>query len=363
MSGGIKAKENNSNKEESGRKAKSEGIFWNSFFGFCIFLAVILIIFSCFAVRDLNNNIKKYNLSYPWPTLSEIIIPSLLILPLIMILKLTIEYCSKGIVEHCLARKYKLPTNERFKQLGNIYRHKLARHIYKITFYTAITVYGYPVLKNLPYFPKSMLGNGSMEYMFLKGFPDSYFHERSPLFILYYNINLAYFINDLIFLFISERQSDFINMFLHHICTISLIIFSYITNYSNIGSLVIFCHMQTDIFLHLTRFLLQTDTNLIIIGFIGISFTANFIYMRQFVFGKMIWIIVKYINWKWGIITTTLWLFLVILYIMHLRWSYILLYKFRELITTKTNNGDEINYDKLLKNLEKKGKIMNRKLE
>ena len=351
MDGGIKTKENdNTNKEDNGNHIKRLEIYWNSFFGICIALSIILIVFSCFEVNNFNNNIKKYNLNYSWPNLSEILIPSILILPLIIISKLPIEFFSKGIVEHCLARKYKYPKNDKYKQLGNIYRHKLARHIYKFTFYTAITLYGYQVLKNLPYFPKSMLGNGHMEHIFLKGFPESYFHERSPLFILYYNISLAYFVNDLIFLFISERQSDFIIMFLHHICSISLIIFSYITNYSNIGSLVIFCHMQSDILMHLTRFLIQTDTNLIIIGFIGLSFTSNFIYMRQFVFGKMIWVIMKYITWKWGIITTTLWLFLVILYIMHLRWSYILLYKLRELITTKKNMGDEINYDKILKN-------------
>ena len=357
MGGGIKTKENNKTSNEEKKKNNREDFFWNSFFGFCIVLSVILIVFSCFEVNNFNNNIKKYNLNYPWPNLSEILIPSILILPLIMILKLAIEYFSKGLVEHCLARKYKYPKNERYEQLGNIYRHKLTRHIYKITFYTAITLYGYPVLKQLPYFPKSMLGNGHMEYMFLKGFPDSYFHERSPFFILYYNISLAYFVNDLIFLFISERQSDFITMFLHHICTISLIIFSFITNYSNIGSLVIFCHMQTDIFLHLTRFLLQTDTNIIIIGLIGAGFTTNFIYMRQYVLGKMISVLMKYITWKWGIITTTLWLFLVILYIMHLRWSYILLYKLRELINTKKNNGDEINYDNLLKDRKKNGEI------
>ena len=336
-------------KESKSNQEKEEISFWNIFFIICIFLSIIFSIALCFFIKEFNENIKKHNLDYNWPKLSELI-PSLYILPLIMAFKTAIELLSKGLVESCLAKKYKQPKNEEFKKLGNIYRHKLSRHIYKIIFYVGITIFGYHALYDLPYFPKSMLGNGNLPSMFLKGFPDSYFYERTPLLILYYNICLAYFLNDFIFLFIMERQSDFINMLLHHICTISLIIFSFITNYSNIGSLIIFCHMESDILLHVSRFLLQTDNSIFLIGFVGVIFTINFIYMRQYVFGEMIYTVYKYVTWKWGIITTTLWLFSAILYIMHLRWSYILLSKLAKLFETKKNVGDDINYDKLVKN-------------
>ena len=169
------------------------------------------------------------------------------------------------------------------------------------------------------------------------------------LFIFYYNLSLAYFVCDFIFLFISERQSDFINMLLHHICTISLIIFSFITNYSNIGCLVLFCHMESDILGHVTRFIVQTDLHIFFHGLFGVAFISNFIYMRQYVFGDMIYTIYKYITWKWGIITYMLWLFLVILYIMHVRWSWILLYKTSELVCDKKRISDDINYNKLIK--------------
>ena len=214
----------NIKKEAKTHKKKEEITFWNSFFILCIFLSSILSIVLCFFIKEFNDNIKRHNLNYNWPKLSELI-PSLYILPLIMAIKTAIELLSKGLVESCLAKKYKQPKNEEFKKLGIIYRHKLSRHIYKITYYVGITIFGYHVLHDLPYFPKSMLGNGYMSNMFLKGFPDSYFYERTPLFTLYYNINLAYFLNDFIFMFIMERQSDFINMILHHICTISLILF------------------------------------------------------------------------------------------------------------------------------------------
>ena len=355
-----KLKGNSIKKDAKSHQKKEEITFWNSFFILCIFLSSILSIVLCFFIKEFNDNIKRHNLNYNWPKLSELI-PSLYILPLIMAFKTVIELLSKGLVESCLAKKYKQPKNEEFKKLGNIYRHKLSRHIYKIIFYVGITIFGYHVLHDLPYFPKSMLGNGYMPNMFLKGFPDSYFHERSPLFVLYYNISLAYFVNDFIFLFIMERQSDFINMILHHICTISLILFSFMTNYSNMGSLIIFCHMESDILLHVSRFLLQTDSSTFLIGFVGVIFTINFIYMRQYVFGEMIYTVYKYVTWKWGIITTTLWLFAGILYIMHLRWSYILLSKMAELLVTKKKVADDINYDKLVK-VNKKDNATNNKI-
>ena len=331
----------NAKKDTSG---DAEGPLWTGFWILCIIVSILLIVASSFFINDFNKNIKKHNLNYPWPKMSDLF-PSLYILPIVIIFKITIEQLSKGFVESCLSKKYKQTKNEKMKELGDIYRHKLARHIYKITFYTGITIFGYYVLKDLPYFPKSMGGKGYMPEMFLSGFPNSYFHEKPPLFDFYYNLSLAYFVCDFIFLFISEKnQSDFLTMLTHHICTISLIIFSFITNYSNIGSLVIFCHMQSDILLHTERFLLQTDKSILLITIVGIIFVSNFVYMRQYVFGDMIYTIYKYITWDWGIITTMLWLFLVILYIMHLRWSSILLYKTGQIVFQKKRVTDDIKF-------------------
>ena len=59
--------------------------------------------------------------------------------------------------------------------------------------------------------------------------------------------------------------------------------------------------MESDILLHVSRFLLQTDNSTFLIGFVGVIFTINFIYMRQYVFGEMIYTVYKYVTWKWGI--------------------------------------------------------------
>lgn len=280
-----------------------------------------------------------------------------------MAYKTIIEFLSKRFVERCLSKKYKEPKNDKFKKLAVIYRHKLARHIYKFSFYFLITIFGYIILHDLPYFPKSMLGKGHISNLFSKGFPDFYFYEKPPLFNLYYNLNLAFFLTDIIFLFIMERQSDFVKMFLHHICTISLILFSFMINYLHIGALVLFCHMESDILMHMTRFLLQTDNSLIFVGSIGILFTINFIYMRQFVLAQLIYCLYTYHKWKVDI-DYILWIYLIILYILHIHWSYILIYKSIELLTTRKKIVDDVNYDKLLKGDKKENSnSINKKLE
>ena len=102
--------------------------------------------------------------------------------------------------------------------------------------------------------------------------------------------------------------------------------------------------MESDILGHVIKFIMQTDLPIFLIGLIGVIFISNFIYMRQYVFGEILIIIYKYITWKWGIITTMLWLFLIILYIMHFRWSIILLYKTWQIICQKKRVTDSIKY-------------------
>ena len=93
-------------KKRSKENKEKEGVFWNSFWLLCIFISIVLIFASCFFINDFNNNIKKYNLNYPWPKLIDLF-PSLYLLQLIIIYKLLIQFLSKGFVESCLSKKYK----------------------------------------------------------------------------------------------------------------------------------------------------------------------------------------------------------------------------------------------------------------
>ena len=217
-------------------------------------------------------------------------------------------------------------------------RNILKIHIFKGSIYTFLTIFGYYVLKDINYYPKSLLGNGWLPNMFIKGYPDSFYLEKPPLFDFYYMLCLSYFISDLVGLFREAKQTDFINMLLHHICTISLIVFSHLVHYSNVGSIVLILHMESDIFVHITRFFLQTDVPEIIKNISGLILVFNFLYTRIYVLGDIIYVLYMYVTWK-GIIDWFLLIFLSIIYIMHINWAIMLLQKmFALFMGTKLND-------------------------
>ena len=317
---------------------------WNIIFGSFLISTSYFIIGSILKVREFIENTKKYDLvSYPWPKAKDLI-PSIYILPIIFIVKYIIEKLAKYPVEYCIAKKYKYPVNKEMEASANVYRIKLARHIYKICYYTFITIFGYIVLKPLDFFPKSMLGNGSTYNLFIKGYPASHFFTKTKYFDLYYNICLAYFSYDFIALLFTKKQSDFIYMLLHHVCTLSLILFSFLTNYSNIGSLILFFHNESDWHLHITQFLIQTDHK-ILTGFFGITLMFDFLYMRQYVFGEIMYVTYNYLKDKWGIVNIMFYFFLSILFIMHVRWTIILIIKTIKLVFKKAEIMDIVTYN------------------
>ena len=327
---------------------------WNVFFCILLIPTSIGIYFLFRDTKKFIKDLKALNPSYKFPEISDLKLV-LLILPIIITLKIILESLFMHITPYIIKKKYKDPNDEKNYLLGKIYIRKLSSHLFKGLYYFLITIFGYFVLKDLDYFPKSLLGKGYMPNMFLKGYPNSYYHLKPKFFDLYYMICLSYFSTDLVWLlFVYERQSDFINMLLHHICTLSLIIFSYITNYSNIGSIVLFLHNETDIFVHIVRLLLQTDAYEFFKDFFGVFLTINFLYIRLYVFGDAIYTCYHYITWDNGWTTFCLILFLTFLYFMHVNWALMLCQK-AFILALGTSITDTTNYDSVLK---KKGKAV-----
>ena len=137
-----------------------------------------------------------------------------------------------------------------------------------------MTVFGYILLKQLDYFPTSLRGKGYLMKMFESGYPGKFYHWKPDYFDFYYLTALGFCVTDLIWLvFIYKLQSDFVMMLLHHICTISLLSFSFLTNYSNIGCIVLILHDIGDIFVYVTRIVINTDAK----SFIKLSFATLFV--------------------------------------------------------------------------------------
>ena len=230
-----------------------------------------------------------------------------------------------------LAKKYTDPSDEDNFALGRIYLKKQATNIYKLLYFIFTTAFGYYILKQLDYFPESLGGFGSISKMWEAGYPNCFHHWKPDYFDIYYLTGLAFCFTDLIWLvFVYELQSDFIVMIFHHFCTISLITFSFLSNYSNIGSIVLFLHDAGDIVVYFSRITVYVDVTWKkrLIGVTGALLLTVFIYTRIYVLGKVLESIYYDIIWEWNWVTRFLFSFLCFLFIMHLNWIYLILKKY-----------------------------------
>lgn len=73
----------------------------------------------------------------------------------------------------------------------------------------------------------------------------------------YYMISLSFYWALAVSQFFDVKRKDFWQMFVHHICTICLLSFSWICNFHRIGTLVLLTHDCGDIFLEVTYFLIS----------------------------------------------------------------------------------------------------------
>ena len=315
---------------------------WNKIFYGCLGLTLIGIYFMIRGVNNFRNTLISLNPSYEFSKYSDFLI----CIPLFIVISIFQYYAPrflKKICEKVMKKSYRFPKTEKDRQLGEKYRIRIPIHIFKGSMYFFLTLFGYYVLKDIDYFPKSLLGKGSLPNMFINGYPNSFYLDKPPLFDFYYMLCLSYFTSDLVGLFQEAKQTDFINMLLHHICTISLIVFSHLVHYSNVGSIVLILHMESDVFVQLTRFLLQTDAPEIIKNISGLVLVFNFLYTRIYVLGDIIYVLYMYVTWK-GVIDWFLLIFLVIIYIMHINWAIMLLQKmFALFMGIKLNDTREFN--------------------
>ena len=292
---------------------------WKVIFSFFLVPAFIGIYFLSKNVTEFRSKLKSFNPNYELPKFSDFKI----CLPLFTLISIIKYIAQKYLVTFCsriMKKSYRFPTNEKDRLLGERYKYKLPDHMFKGLAYLFLTLFGYYVLKDLNYFPRDLLGKGSLSNIYIKGYPNSFYLEKPPLFNFYYMLCLSYFSSDAIWLiFINAKQTDFINMFLHHVCTISLIIFSYLVNYSNVGSIVLFLHVATDIFSHILRFSIQIECPDFIKVASGFALLLNFLYLRMYVFGKLIYVLYYYITWK-GVVDSFLLFYLIVIFTMHINW-------------------------------------------
>jgi len=148
------------------------------------------------------------------------------------------------------------------KYEGTVRADKIMRFghtLVKLCFFVVVSIYGYIVLKDKDYLPWALGGSGDITEAFPDNFPFVSYHEDVAH---YYLWGLSYHVMSLVYHLGMPKKPDFMEMFLHHVVTIFLIFFSYMSGYLRIGSLVFFLHDVTDVASYLMKTAVDTQSSL-----------------------------------------------------------------------------------------------------
>lgn len=310
----------NTNEKEDLNK---DNALMNYFFNF---LTLVCIVGTAYMIMGYDNfweerkHLKPNG--YATPTFKDFNF-CLIATPILCLIKYLFEKLFYNVTyNNVLSSKYKNPAHEESFKMRHIYNKKLITNFYKTTYFIVMITFAYLTCSEASYFPKELGGNGDMMNIFNGGVTNFLYYYKPYYLYHYYLISLSYVLSDLFYLlFIYETQSDFCIMLLHHLITISLITFSHLVNISHVGLIVLFSHDFTDIFVYITRVVIHTDAKEKYKIGTGIVFVLVYVYMRLFVFGKLIVLEGIYGN-DWSIFLYVCFLFKSILMIMHIYWLY-----------------------------------------
>ena len=145
---------------------------------------------------------------------------------------------------------------------------------------------------------------------------------------LYYLGTMGYHIHQMVYHGFEEVRNDYIEMLLHHFVTVFLYAFSYLTNLTKAGSVIMFLHDWADVPTSSVKAFTETTYSKISV-FLGISMLVVWFYSRLVVLPPIIYeggIKAKYYTQHGANFNCHYYLafFLIILLILHVYWFYVL---------------------------------------
>ena len=279
--------------------------------------ALILIIIQS---RKYNIFLRKVNPTYYFPTILEITMNTAILTFILLAGKLLFEKIIYSFCEKLLDAKYKKKENLLEKPKA---KRKLSIYLVKFLHYLILTIHSYFIYDKLDFFPKELLGHGEMNNLYTNGLHSLALFTKPKYFDFHYYINLAYTFTDLFcVVFIYDKQTDILMMLFHHFCTITLIVYSYYNHFDSIGSIILYLHNVSDIFVYLGRSFLYTKVPATFKKIFTVCLLSSFAYCRLFVLGKLIYGYFVHINLEIFYFQNTLLVALISLYILHCTWTY-----------------------------------------
>ena len=129
----------------------------------------------------------------------------------------------------------------------------------------------------------------------------------------------------------NERETNFIQhqglKFVHHLVTYSLIVFSFISNYSHVGGVVYYIHYFEDIFSCIVRTVIHLKVSDRILFISTTAFLVVFSYTRMYAYGDVIYQLLVS-TYEWEVIEYALCIFLHILRLLNVLWVVLITRKF-----------------------------------
>lgn len=126
---------------------------------------------------------------------------------------------------------------------------KMAHCFYKSLYFIVAVAWGYYIIINEPYFPRSLGGKGDFSKSF-DGYP---YTKHSPGFKEILLWTSAYHFGGMITHLLGPRKNDFLEMGLHHLCAIYLYGGCYIINGWEVGQTIALLHDLADIMVGFTK--------------------------------------------------------------------------------------------------------------
>jgi ceramide synthetase len=128
--------------------------------------------------------------------------------------------------------------------------------VFKCCYYVGMTAWGFYLLRGKPWLPWVLGGSGDTRFCWTDGFPFQAMPEDLQKFYL---TSVGFHLCDVVMHVMETGLPDFWEMLLHHTVSIFLVSFSYVLNYVRVGSLVLFLHGATDIFIYMSKVLVDTS--------------------------------------------------------------------------------------------------------
>ena len=99
---------------------------------------------------------------------------------------------------------------------------------------------------------------------------------------------MGYHVHQLIMHAVHPARNDFVEMFLHHVVTLMLYGFSYMTNMTTAGAIIMFLHDWADLFTSMARCFSETTIKPMM-AFSGVGMVLSWAYTRLYIFPYIIY--------------------------------------------------------------------------